>query len=92
MSRQRIHLQFSLLSLFGLVALTALACTALMNASPLWASTWFTLTILLLLPATLAAIFRPRNRAFWLGFVLFGWAYLFFAFGPWGGRCVDPRV
>jgi WD40 repeat protein len=92
MPRYRIRLQFSLVSLFGLAAVVALACAALVNASPLWASAWYTFTLLLLLTATLAAVFRPRNRAFWLGFVVFGWAYLFLGFGPWVGQCVPPSL
>jgi WD40 repeat protein len=92
MRRHQMRLQFSLISLFGLVVVVALACAALVNASPLWASASYTVTLLFLLTATLAAVFRPQNRAFWLGFIVFGWAYLFFTFGPWVGGCVAPPL
>jgi hypothetical protein len=83
--------QFSLTSLFGLTVLVALACTALLNATPLWSSTWFSLTIFVLLLGTLAAIFRQGSRRpFWIGFGLFGWVYLLLAFEPWADQYVAP--
>lgn len=43
----------------------------------------FTVTLGLLLAAVLAAVYRAgAHRAFWIGFALFGWAYILFAFVP----------
>ena len=85
--------QFTLMSLFGLTVLVALACTALLNATPLWASTWFSLTIFVLLLGTLAAIFRQGSRRpFWIGFGLFGWVYLLLAFEPWADQDLAPAL
>jgi hypothetical protein len=73
--------------------LVALACTALLNATPLWASTWFSLTIFVLLLGTLSAIFRQGNRRpFWIGFGLFGWVYLLLAFEPWADQDLAPAL
>jgi len=83
--------QFTLTSLFGLTVLVALACTALVNATPLWASTWFSLTIFVLLLGTLSAILHQGSlRPFWIGFGLFGWVYLLLAFEPWADQYVAP--
>ena len=76
--------RFSLASLMSSVLLIAVACAALRYASELWASVAFTLTVGLLFGATLCVVFRGGDaRAFCLGFALFGWGYLFIAFGPW---------
>ena len=85
--------QFTLTSLFGLTVLVALACTALLNATPLWASTWFSLTVFVLLLGTLAAIFHQGSRRpFWIGFGLFGWVYLLLAFEPWADQDLTPAL
>jgi hypothetical protein len=77
-------MRFSLLGLMALVAYTALACAALRYATELWASSLFTLAVLLFLFAVLAIALRSGpTRAGWIGFVLFGGGYLLLANGPW---------
>jgi hypothetical protein len=93
MRARRVPLQFSLLTLFGLVTIVALGCAALRSPSELWASSLFTFTIVVLLAAILRAILRRGPaRAFWIGFALFGWGYLLLIFGPWFGRCPAPPL
>lgn len=78
--------QFSLASLGAIVALTAVACCALVYASDTWAVALFTSVILFLAFATVAAIYREsRARAYWLCAAVFGWLYLLLIFGPFSG-------
>ena len=84
--------RFSLASLMSSVLVIAVACAALRYASELWASVVFTLTVGLLLGATLCVVFRGGDaRAFCLGFVLFGGGYLFVVFGPWFRGNASPQ-
>ena len=73
-------LRYSLRTLAVVVTLSAVACGALMNASPWIASTATTLLIIGLAFATVAAVLA--RRCFWVGFAIVGWAYLFVAMGP----------
>ena len=76
-------LQFSLRTLFALVALAAVACVALPNATRLWATSIFSLALAVLVVATfLAAFRRGAARAYWAGFCAVGWFYLLLVFGP----------
>ena len=71
------HIRFTIASLLGLVLFVAVAFAALRRADDLWDSTLFSLTLGLLLASVLLAIHRAESRrAFWLGFALFGGAYL----------------
>lgn len=71
------RLRFSLASLIGAVAIIAISCAALRYPSRLWVHTMFTVTVGVLLLGTLAALLhRGNDRSFWVGFGLFGWAYL----------------
>ncbi len=64
-------------SLLGVVLFVAFAVAALRAANDAWDGSLFALTSLILLTATLLAVHRThQRRAFWLGFALFGWAYL----------------
>ena len=79
--------QYSLLWLLGLMAFVAIGCNALVNASAFWAGLLFTVTIFVLMVAVLGSIYRHGSaRAFWLGFAIFGWAYLWLVCGPTPGR------
>lgn len=74
--------RFSLAGLMAAVLIVAVACAALRFASELWASATLTITVGVLLTAILGVVLREgRIRAFWLGFSVFGWAYLALAFG-----------
>jgi hypothetical protein len=67
-------------SIAGLLTTTlvlAVAIAALREATDLWDSGVFTLTLSLLLASVLLAAHRTgRERAYWLGFATFGWGYL----------------
>jgi hypothetical protein len=91
MSRWRVR--FSLAALLTAVLAIGVACAALRYASELWASAAFSRALVLLLGAVLGALFRrSASRAFWVGFALFGWAYLLLVFGPWFNSSVKPRL
>jgi hypothetical protein len=76
--------RFSLLSLFGLVALCAVGLGALASSSYPVASSFFTLTVISLCGAATAAIVAGgRQRAFWLAFTLVGWIHFVLVLGPW---------
>lgn len=69
--------QFSVRGLLVVVALVAVGCTALINASPLWDSVILTAVLAALLGAVVASACRRGSaRAFWLGFGVVGWGYL----------------
>jgi hypothetical protein len=56
---------------------------ALREASDLWESGIFTVTVGILMISTLLAVHRSESRrAYWLGFALFGWAYMGLTFMP----------
>jgi hypothetical protein len=69
--------RFTIASLLGAVLFVGLAFAALREATEFWDSAVFTATLGLLLASVLLAVHRTeRRRAFWLGFALFGGAYL----------------
>jgi hypothetical protein len=71
------RLRFSIASLLMLVLFVAVAIGALREATDIWDSAVFSLTLGLLLVAVLLAVHRTdRIRAFWVGFALFGSVYL----------------
>jgi hypothetical protein len=71
------RVRFTLASLLFAVLFLGVGFAALREASELWSSVIFTLTIGALLVSILLAIHRASPaRAFWLGFALFGWAYM----------------
>jgi hypothetical protein len=73
MRRFRFHIG----TLVILVLLIGVGLTALRESSEIWDSGVFTLAIGVLLISALLAIHRTeKKRAFWLGFALFGSAYL----------------
>jgi hypothetical protein len=81
--------RFSIASLLGVVVFVAVALAALRAASPAWDAGLLGVTIAALLVAVLLAVHRAgRRRAYWVGFALFGWAYLALVY--LGG--VEPRL
>jgi hypothetical protein len=69
--------RFTIAGLLILVGFVAVAIAALREATDLWEHGVFTLTLGLLVVATLLAVHRAeRKRAFWLGFALVGGTYL----------------
>jgi hypothetical protein len=70
-------LRFNIASLLLVVSVVAVGVAALRESSDFWDSVLFTLTLGVLLIAMHLAIHRTdKRRAFWLGFGLFGSAYL----------------
>ncbi len=75
----------SIRTLLAIVAFIALACTSLVWANGIWATTLFTAALGVLLFGVLAAILRRGvKQAFWIGFAVFGWGYLWMAHWPNG--------
>jgi hypothetical protein len=74
--------RFSIGGLMALVLVIALGLVGLKQASPVWASTFFSVSLIVLVVSVLNAIqSRERARAFWLGFAVSGWAYFLCVFG-----------
>ena len=77
--------QFSIRQLLIAVAFVGLGMAALLNANPWWQSAAWTVTILLLSAAILLAVYRVEQaRAFWIGFLVFGWVQLAALVYPFG--------
>lgn len=77
-------LRFSLRWLFGIVSFVALGCGLLIYATSLLSRLTFTLLLVGLMAAVLAAVFRAgERRAFWVGFAGFGFAYIWLICGSW---------
>jgi hypothetical protein len=71
----------SIAGMMGGVAVISLALTALRSGSALWAGATFLVTCGVLgLAIVGAACRRGSERAWWLGFALFGWGYLTLVF------------
>ena len=69
--------RFTIRSLLLVITFVGVAVAAVRASTDAWDSGILGLTLLGLLTAVLLAIHRTdRWRAFWLGFALFGWAYL----------------
>jgi hypothetical protein len=69
--------RFPIAGLMGAVLVVALGLAALRNASETWAGVMFLLTCGVLSLAIVGVICREDGeRAWWLGFALFGWGYL----------------
>jgi hypothetical protein len=68
---------FTILSLMGYVVILAVGLAALRNANAYWAGAVLAVTLILFLTAVLGAIYSSgQARAGWLGFSIFGFAYL----------------
>lgn len=75
--------QFTLLGLFGLLTAAALGCAALMHPTALWCSAVAIAVVTVLFAAVLGVVYRRgADRAFWVGFAVFGWGYLMLNYGP----------
>jgi hypothetical protein len=69
--------------LMVVVAVVATSLVALRSTLEIWASAYFSLTVVLLCTAIPGMAFRRGiSRAFWAGFASFGWTYLVLCFGP----------
>jgi hypothetical protein len=73
--------RFPIAGMMAAVLIVALGLAAVRNASPTWASVTFLSTCAVLCLAIVGIICRGETeRAWWLGFALFGWGYLLLAF------------
>jgi hypothetical protein len=91
--RFRVRLRYTLRQLLGLVVLVALALPALVYPSLWWAAAWLSGCLLMLSVSLLGMINRNADRrAFWIGFALFGWAYLTMLYAPVLDRHVGHRL
>ncbi|WP_406694099.1 hypothetical protein V5E97_23925 [Singulisphaera sp. Ch08] len=74
--------RFTIAGLMGTVVLAAAGLAAFRSGSLFALRLFYTLTIVILLLATLAArLCREEMRAFWFGFATFGWVYVILALG-----------
>ena len=73
--------RFTIWRMMVAVVVAAVGFVALRQPlSSVWASLMFTLTMILLLTATIGSLFNREPS--WAGFALFGWTFMFLAFGP----------
>jgi hypothetical protein len=71
------RIRFSLLAMFGFVAVVAVVCAALARPSQLWLVVVSASALAALFYAVLAATYgRNARRAFWVGFAVVGWGYV----------------
>lgn len=76
--------RFKIARLMVVIAVSAVFFAVLKSTTDVLISGLFTGTVVVLLTAVLGAVAcRRRARMAWLGFAVFGWAYLAAAFGPW---------
>lgn len=88
------RMRFSIAGLMGFVLVAAVGFGGLKAANPQWAGVCFSLTAATLILAILNAIHaQGKDRAYWAGFAIAGWAYLAIAFGPFGdGQGTRPPL
>jgi len=71
------RIRFTIAGLLVIVLFVAVGFAGLREASDLWDSGLFTVTLGILLISILLAVHcSVSRRAFWIGFALFGWIYL----------------
>jgi hypothetical protein len=76
--------RISLRGLFAVVGFAAFATAVLLRPSFFVASAVWSLTLLILGAAVVAAVCSSgKTRAFWAGFAFFGCAHMMLALGPW---------
>jgi hypothetical protein len=70
--------QFSIRGLLWAVTFLAVGIAALVNANGIWQGLSWGLALYALTASILLVVYRrEEKRAFWLGFAVFGWMYLF---------------
>ena len=88
--------RFSTRALIASVAFIGVSFVALQNANHLWATVFTSAVILVFFVSLVATIYRrDSQRAFWIGFCIFGWGYLTIIYG-WvsltGGNLVTTTI
>ena len=81
--------RFTIARLLWVPVACGVALAVIRSGSEVVASAVFTLTVILLLSATLIALLR--HHPFWAGFAVFGWGSLIFTFGPWSKETPVPK-
>jgi hypothetical protein len=77
------QIRFNIASLVSVILVLGIGFAALRESSDLWESGVFTLTLVALLISILLGVHRAgQRRAFWIGFALFGSAYLALSLVP----------
>jgi hypothetical protein len=89
--------RYRIATLMTVTLYSAIGLGALLNHEPLqakiWASTIYTLTAFILMTSTLIAfVHRGRERLAWIGFAVFGWAYLLLLGFELSGRYKKPEL
>ena len=78
-------MRFSILTLLGLVAVAAVGCAALMQATYVWANVVYMGTFFVLWLGVVAAIYAVGpTRAFFVGFTICGLVFLYSRMFPFG--------
>src|SRR5215475_7161898 len=86
-------LRFSIAGLMGIVLVVAVGLGGLMSPSPMKAGAIFMMTCGLLGLALVGAIYRRgKQRAWWVGFCVFGWGYLLLVATYGGGKFRFPSL
>jgi len=81
--------RLTIAQLMALILYVGLCLVALRNANAFWASTTFTVAIILVSVALVGAIARKgKDRMTWIGFAVFGWACVIIGLFP---SIFDPR-
>jgi hypothetical protein len=81
----------TILGIMAFVALVATSLVALRSTLEIWASAYFSLSLVLLCTAIPGMAYRRGvRRAFWVGFAAFGWPYLILCYGPVPGTSIKP--
>jgi hypothetical protein len=85
--------RLSILGMMGIVLACGVALAALRNASELWAGILLLIDLGAVGVALLGVIYlRGKERAWWLGFGLFGGGYLALTLAPWLAEQVQPKL
>jgi hypothetical protein len=78
--------RLTIAGMLWVVALVGIWFASIRAASVVWTTVTATMTLAALLTGVLGAVYaRGSSRAFWLGFALFGWAYLTLVNWDWVG-------
>ena len=85
--------RFSLRMLLVAMTYIAVVLIAFISGSAEWSDTVYSISIGVMLVATVAAVFlNESGRTFWRGFCLVGWIYMFLAFGPFTANNVREHL
>ena len=81
--------RFTIAGLIVFIGAIALIFAAMRSPTLLISQVAITASLTVLLASIVAAVVS-RPRAFWIGFAIFGWAYLLLSLGPWCDEHVRP--